>query len=253
MDWFRRQQRDLPWRRYRDPYRIWIAEVMLQQTQVATVKRYYQNFFGNFPYPRAVGRSLGTGGSESLGRPGLLRPGTPPSAGCPAGDGRIQGGDSPGLSELPGLTRRRGVHRRRRAKYGLRSTPCGGGWKRSAGVSTDSSPGRASGGKQRPQGDTELGDPITGSRSSGGIQPGHDGIRGIGVHARTSGMLRVSGEEPLPGLPAGRSGAVSPSKTETVSAASAGRRGSGAARRKTLNYPTEVGRTPGWIVGVPGW
>ena len=40
---------DLPWQASRDPYRIWLSEVMLQQTQVATVIPYYQRFLAAFP------------------------------------------------------------------------------------------------------------------------------------------------------------------------------------------------------------
>ncbi len=47
--WFRRHQRDLPWRRDRNPYRIWVSEVMLQQTQVATVIPYFERFLQAFP------------------------------------------------------------------------------------------------------------------------------------------------------------------------------------------------------------
>src|SRR5947209_17428997 len=47
--WFTDHQRDLPWRHTRDPYRIWISEVMLQQTQVATVIPYYKRFLEAFP------------------------------------------------------------------------------------------------------------------------------------------------------------------------------------------------------------
>ena len=47
--WFVRHQRDLPWRRDRDPYRIWVSEVMLQQTQVATVIPYFERFLQAFP------------------------------------------------------------------------------------------------------------------------------------------------------------------------------------------------------------
>jgi A/G-specific adenine glycosylase len=49
LSWFDRHQRDLPWRRDRDPYRIWVSEAMLQQTQVATVLRYYERFLEAFP------------------------------------------------------------------------------------------------------------------------------------------------------------------------------------------------------------
>lgn len=47
--WFRRNARPLPWRADRDPYRIWISEVMLQQTQVATVIPYFERFLNRYP------------------------------------------------------------------------------------------------------------------------------------------------------------------------------------------------------------
>lgn len=49
LEWFRSSQRDLPWRRTKDPYAIWISEVMLQQTQVATVIPYWERFLDRFP------------------------------------------------------------------------------------------------------------------------------------------------------------------------------------------------------------
>lgn len=52
--YFDREQRDLPWREDRDPYRIWISEVMLQQTQVKTVIPYYRAFLGAFPSLEAL-------------------------------------------------------------------------------------------------------------------------------------------------------------------------------------------------------
>src|SRR5438874_2450689 len=42
--WYRRGHRDLPWRRTRDPYAIWVSEIMLQQTQVATVIPYFERW-----------------------------------------------------------------------------------------------------------------------------------------------------------------------------------------------------------------
>jgi A/G-specific adenine glycosylase len=47
--WFREHQRDLPWRRTKDPYRIWLSEIMLQQTRVAAVLPYYERFVQRFP------------------------------------------------------------------------------------------------------------------------------------------------------------------------------------------------------------
>ncbi len=52
--WFRQFQRDLPWRRTKDPYRIWISEIMLQQTRVAAVIPYYERFLARFPNVRAL-------------------------------------------------------------------------------------------------------------------------------------------------------------------------------------------------------
>jgi A/G-specific adenine glycosylase len=52
--WYERHQRDLPWRRTRDPYAIWIAEIMLQQTRVDTVLAYYDRFLARFPTVEAL-------------------------------------------------------------------------------------------------------------------------------------------------------------------------------------------------------
>jgi A/G-specific adenine glycosylase len=54
LNWFRQFQRDLPWRKTRDPYRIWISEIMLQQTRVAAVIRYYERFLARFPDVRSL-------------------------------------------------------------------------------------------------------------------------------------------------------------------------------------------------------
>ena len=55
LSWYRRSGRDLPWRRTRDPYRILVSEVMLQQTQVARVLPAYRRFLRRFPTLRALG------------------------------------------------------------------------------------------------------------------------------------------------------------------------------------------------------
>lgn len=49
LSWFRAERRAMPWRETRDPYFIWVSEVMLQQTQVATVIPYYDRFIARFP------------------------------------------------------------------------------------------------------------------------------------------------------------------------------------------------------------
>jgi A/G-specific adenine glycosylase len=55
--WFDRHARDLPWRRRSDPYAIWISEIMLQQTQVATVKPYFERFMEALPSIEALARA----------------------------------------------------------------------------------------------------------------------------------------------------------------------------------------------------
>jgi A/G-specific adenine glycosylase len=55
--WFDRNARDLPWRRTTDPYAVWVAEIMLQQTQSETVKPYYEKFLERFPTVRRLARA----------------------------------------------------------------------------------------------------------------------------------------------------------------------------------------------------
>lgn len=47
--WYDQEKRDLPWRRTQNPYKIWVSEIMLQQTQVVTVIPYYERFLDRFP------------------------------------------------------------------------------------------------------------------------------------------------------------------------------------------------------------
>jgi len=65
LDWYRRHRRDLPWRRTRDPYRIWVSEVMLQQTTVKTATPYYEAFVAAFPDLASLARA---GEEEVLAR-----------------------------------------------------------------------------------------------------------------------------------------------------------------------------------------
>ena len=56
--WYHRHGRkDLPWTQSRDPYRVWVSEIMLQQTQVATVIPYYERFMARFPDIAALARA----------------------------------------------------------------------------------------------------------------------------------------------------------------------------------------------------
>jgi A/G-specific adenine glycosylase len=57
LGWFDKHKRDLPWRRDRDPYRVWVSEVMLQQTRVAAVLDHYKRFLRRFPNIEKLARA----------------------------------------------------------------------------------------------------------------------------------------------------------------------------------------------------
>ena len=57
LEWFRREGRDLPWRHRPNPYRVWISEIMLQQTTVPVVERYYGRFLRRLPGVAALARA----------------------------------------------------------------------------------------------------------------------------------------------------------------------------------------------------
>jgi A/G-specific adenine glycosylase len=57
LPWYHRHRRDLPWRRTKDPYLVWLSEVMLQQTTVKTALPYYEAFAARFPTLSALARS----------------------------------------------------------------------------------------------------------------------------------------------------------------------------------------------------
>lgn len=57
IDWFRQNKRSMPWRQTSDPYKIWISEIMLQQTQVNTVIPYYERFLEQFPTVGALAKA----------------------------------------------------------------------------------------------------------------------------------------------------------------------------------------------------
>ena len=55
--WDKHGRKDLPWQQKRDPYRVWVAEIMLQQTRVETVKPYFRRFIGAFPNVAALAKA----------------------------------------------------------------------------------------------------------------------------------------------------------------------------------------------------
>ena len=59
LEWYGQHGRELPWRGEKDPYRIWVSEIMLQQTRVAAVREYYARFIGRFPTLSALAEASG--------------------------------------------------------------------------------------------------------------------------------------------------------------------------------------------------
>ena len=55
--WYRKGARELPWRRTKDPYAVWVSEIMLQQTQIATVIPYYERWLKRFPTVKALAKA----------------------------------------------------------------------------------------------------------------------------------------------------------------------------------------------------
>ncbi len=142
--WFRAHHRDLPWRRSRDPYRIWVAEVMLQQTRIAAVMPYYQRFLARFPTVAITRARTRTGSPETLVRPRLLQP-RPQSA------SRRKNYRHAAQRTIPARTRRRAraprhrhLHRRRRPEHRLRCSASRTRWQRRASLGAHKSDSRRS-------------------------------------------------------------------------------------------------------------
>lgn len=49
IDWYQKNKRELPWRKEKNPYHIWLSEIMLQQTRIEAVKQYYERFLKQIP------------------------------------------------------------------------------------------------------------------------------------------------------------------------------------------------------------
>ena len=57
LEWYINNKRDLPWRKNKDPYRVWISEIILQQTRVAQGEKYFNNFIKKFPSVKSLASS----------------------------------------------------------------------------------------------------------------------------------------------------------------------------------------------------
>ena len=66
LKWYSLNKRDLPWRKNNDPYRVWVSEIILQQTRITQGKKYFNDFIDKFP-KKCFGINYDTGNSASLG------------------------------------------------------------------------------------------------------------------------------------------------------------------------------------------
>ena len=106
--WYRRNARDLPWRRTRDPYRVAVSEFMLQQTQVSRVEAYYNRFLDTFPTLEALAAAPPAAVREAWDGLGYYRRAANLHAMAQSvvgtGDGRMPA-DPAALEALPGVGR----------------------------------------------------------------------------------------------------------------------------------------------------
>ena len=110
IDWQRvHGRRDLPWQGTRDAYRIWLSEIMLQQTQVATVLPYYARFVAEFPDVAALARAPLVARAGAVERARVLPPRAPPARSGARGRRRPRRQTSPPMprpsTTLPGIGR----------------------------------------------------------------------------------------------------------------------------------------------------
>ncbi len=106
--WFDREQRDLTWRRTRDPYAIWVSEIMLQQTRVDTVERYYSAFLARFPSVQALAAADESAVLEAWSGLGYYRRARLLHRGARYVAEELGGqvpDDGPGLRKIPGVGR----------------------------------------------------------------------------------------------------------------------------------------------------
>ncbi len=80
--WYRENKRDLPWRHDVTPYRVWVSEIMLQQTRVEAVKPYYDRFFKELPTIYGSGQCKRGPADEAVGRAWILQPGPQYAESC---------------------------------------------------------------------------------------------------------------------------------------------------------------------------
>ena len=188
--WYDRNQRDLPWRRSADPYRIWLSEIMLQQTRVAAVLGHYRVFLARFPTVRKLAAAplesvlAAWSGLGYYSRARSLHHAAQLIVESPWQPFSANGAGTPRPARGGTLYRRsRGQHCLRRAGRSCR-------WQcraRDLRLLAAPTPGLL--------GDCRI---AAGASSSGRLEPGNDGARRHHLPAAAAPMRRVSAEAVVP-------------------------------------------------------
>src|ERR1700686_1861497 len=127
--WYDRQARDLPWRESCDPYRVWVSEIMLQQTRVAAVIAHYQEFLRRFPTVEKLAGAREASVLAAWSGLGYYRRG-----GGPGGGGGAAGEVSGDGRRMGGIAGRGTVYGGGDCQHRVRRAGGGGGWKCGAGI-----------------------------------------------------------------------------------------------------------------------
>ena len=91
LSWFETHKRVLPWRENPTPYRVWVSEIMLQQTRVEAVKPYFERFTKELPNVRHLAECDEERLFKAVGRAGVLQPRAEYADRSKNSDGRVSG------------------------------------------------------------------------------------------------------------------------------------------------------------------
>ena len=247
--WYDAHRRDLPWRASRDPYRVWVSEVMLQQTRVETVLPFYRDFLARFPDRRGPGRRRGRRGARRVVGPRLLPAGPPaPCRRPPGGGGRRLSADA---GRPAGAARDRRLHRGGGRLDRLRDRRAGASTATSSGCSPAGSPWpRTPGRAPAAPPCSPPAAPSSTRRPPRRQQPGDDGAGRDGLHAAPAPVSGLPAGGRLRGGRRGRSGALSAAPPAPGQRAPAPGRGGGGAPRRGCS--SSAGPTTASCSPAPG-
>src|ERR1700730_11242167 len=127
LQWYRAQARDLPWRESRDPYRVWLSEIMMQQTRVAAVIAHYHEFLRRFPTVEKLAAAREASVLAAWSGLGYYRRGGIQHAAAEGGGGGRGGGMARVAGHWP-------LHGGGDCQHCLRRTGGGGRWECGAGT-----------------------------------------------------------------------------------------------------------------------